>query len=359
MAITDNIIYRLKPEFGDSAPHNEIGGGNILSGGTISLEDRSGGAGTDMAWQFSGADSTATGISKTITPSAAAGGYTMAVTLKVVTNPSVDFTSYIRHQNSSTTTIFWGLSQNGANQIRGRYNASSGAMTDPIGTVNNTELTYVLRVSTNSGGNEVLDIWKKTAGRVGNSPDVTGNSATLSSTFNQLLVGGQNGVVLQIKDWVIWSDEKTNAECAAAADDLRGQIDAPVGGTASGATITGTSTLLAGAATGSNAGSALGVTLTASASLIAGSATVITYGTITSDPFRNWTTGDPLENQNIENVVVIGLNRATVVSRANQTTNSQGRLVIVDSSLTAGTDYMLGTFDADGTNRGMKRYKAT
>jgi hypothetical protein len=229
MPITDNIIYRLKPESGDTSPHNEIGGGSILSGGTIALVDRGSG---DYAWQFSGTDSTATGVSKTLTPADAAGGMTMAVTIKVVTNPTVDFTRYIQFQKTTDPNVFMGMTQNGANAVRGRY-INSGSSNTAFSGVGATEFTFVHRIKTNGASASSFESWKKTTGRVGVTPDVTGSTVVdLTNTFATLLVGGLNNVVLQIKDWIIWDRELTDTECANVADDLRGIVDA-----ASGVTI--------------------------------------------------------------------------------------------------------------------------
>lgn len=362
MALTDNILYRLKPEFGDSSPHNELNNSDILTGGTFLLVDRSGGAGTDMAWRHSGADSSVLVASKTVTPSGAASGYTIAVTVKVVTNPSggTGFTSYVRHQNSSNSAVFLGLSQDGANNIRGRYAASSGAVSVSIATVGTTEFTYVLRVSTNGSGQEKLDIWIQKTGRVDTTPDKTGSLTSLTTTLNQLVLGGQNDVVLEFKDIVIWSDEKPDAECAVGADNLRGMLDAPAAVTG---TINWTEAADTVAITGDVEISGVAGTInwTEAADTVAVTGTVASdVATITTDPFANWVEEDPILSETIPNVMVIALDRTVVLSLADQVTDaSTGRLVISDEALETGEWYMVACFDEDGTNRGIDVYQAT
>ena len=72
MAITDNIIYRLKPEAGDTEPHSEIGGAAALTGGTITLVND----GAEDAWRFEGGQATAGVPLHTIQGSADATGLT-------------------------------------------------------------------------------------------------------------------------------------------------------------------------------------------------------------------------------------------------------------------------------------------
>jgi len=380
MALTDNIIYRLKPKAGDSTPVNEIGGGNALSGGTITLVDRGGG---DYAWQFSGGDSTASGISKALTVAAAAGGLTMAITLKVVTGPSVDFTRYIQFQKTGDTNTYMGLTQNGPNKIRGRA-ASSGSITCDLGTVGSTELTYVLRLSTNGAGNEVLDVWEKKAGRVGTAPDFTSSTALVSTTLDFLVVGGSNGLVQQIKDWVIWSVEEPDTDCAAVADNLRLALDgAPVTPLQASAASTAavTASLTTGIALSATAVAAAMATanltqdgfyaaavsnaiataaLTTSIPLAASASSVSTVtatlgvngGVITTRVFKNNTT-TPLAN--ISGVALNIYDASTgvlVLRKTGLSTNSAGRVVLADPAIVPGTAY---SYEADFSAVGMGR----
>lgn len=93
-----------------------------------------------------------------------------------------------------------------------------------------------------------------------------------------------------------------------------------------------------------------------------GAATVTPAGstataTVTSDVFKGFG-GLPLANLTIPNVMLIKLDRTVALSLASQVTNASGQLVITSSALVSGTDYMLVTFNADGTVRGCKKVTA-
>ena len=214
MAIRDNIFYELAPQAGDVSPHNEINTSEILSGGTIALVDRGGG---DYAWQFSGTNSLATIANRVYTPGAAAGGFTMAITVKVTAAASA-FSRYASMQVSSSTGEYLGVGENGSNNMRARFVASSSG-SNAFSGIGSTEVTIVARVTTAGAGAEVLESWKGVVGRSGTAPDVsTAMASGLSRTFNQITAGGGSGTV-QIKRLVFWNEELSNADCALIADD--------------------------------------------------------------------------------------------------------------------------------------------
>lgn len=79
--------------------------------------------------------------------------------------------------------------------------------------------------------------------------------------------------------------------------------------------------------------------------------------TVTSEAFYNWS--KVLQaNVTIPNVVVLRMDRSVALSLANQVTSGAGVLSITSASLVAGTNYMLATFNADGSARGFKKYTA-
>lgn len=83
-------------------------------------------------------------------------------------------------------------------------------------------------------------------------------------------------------------------------------------------------------------------------------------GTLTSDVFAAWGSPAPLAALSIPRVVALKMSDGTVaLNLANQVTNGAGRIVLVNASLVAGTWYMLGTWNADGSARGLKAYQAT
>lgn len=215
--------YRLKPKSGDANPYNEVGGGNILSGATAVLTDRGGG---DYAWRFSGGTCLATGLSIPYDKGAAAGGITMILTIKVITGPSIDFTRYAQCNLSSDSNTYLGVTQNGAGNVRSRFsNSSAGGSSFTIGS---TETTLAIRVKSNGAGTETIDTWIKTVGRVGTTPDGTQSGlSTLNATFNQVLAGGGDSSVVDIRDLAYYVGEPTDAEMANMADNYRGTVDNP------------------------------------------------------------------------------------------------------------------------------------
>lgn len=81
-------------------------------------------------------------------------------------------------------------------------------------------------------------------------------------------------------------------------------------------------------------------------------------GLITSAELRDWT--NTLQaGVTIPNVMVIGMDRTVILSLASQVTNGAGKLAITNAAIVPGTSYMLATFNADGSARGIKQYVAT
>lgn len=109
------------------------------------------------------------------------------------------------------------------------------------------------------------------------------------------------------------------------------------GATASGATLTGVSTIVPGSASGASSGTASGATLTGTSTISAGTATAM--ASLTTRIFHN-NTGTVLANQancalNIYNATT----GALVLRVTGQTTTAAGRLVVSNAALVAGTTY--------------------
>lgn len=353
--------YRLKPKAGDANPYNEVGGGNVLSGATTVLTDRGGG---DYAWRFSGGTCLATGVNIPYDKGAAAGGIVMILTLKVVTGPSIDFTRYAQCNLSSDSNTYLGVTQNGAGNARSRFsNSSAGGSSFSIGT---TETTLAIRIKSNGAGTETIDTWKKTVGRVGTAADGTQTGlATLNATFNQVLAGGGDSSVVDIKDLAFYVGEPTDAEMASLADAYRATVD-------TGATVT----LVGAAQTGGPINGTGPVTVTPPSPGVvnlAGSiqtggpvngtgaiAVIPVQGTVTSPQFYNYSTGAPLAGVTVPIVTFLNMAGHEVLQLANQVTNGAGRLVMQNIALTPGVPLMMATFDPsnpdpDTQNRGFKR----
>ncbi len=223
--MTITVAYRIKPESGDTSPHNEVTPAETISGGT--LVDRGGG---DWAWQFSGGQVSGATASTSRDSTAANNGWWLAVTIKVVTYPTVDFTPLCGFGDTtvlSTDGTFIG--QNGANNLRMRTDGdklmSGGGIMSGIGA---TEMTFAYRIKTNDGGTvETGGLWKKAAGAAGRAPDIvpTAEFITNPNVFDTVVFNAVNSANFQIKDFVFGFGEPTNTEMAALADDLRGTLD--------------------------------------------------------------------------------------------------------------------------------------
>jgi hypothetical protein len=362
MGIQD-YTYRLKAQSGDTAPHDELGISGVLTGGTISSSPVDAGGGV-MAWQVSGGQASVAIPAHVVGNATAGSGFTFAVRMRVSNYGNVDFTKLIGFGpdpiSSATASNGVHIGRTSSGSLRASVTNQANTGTTSASTSAIVTLVARLRIDY-SGNNDILDLWVGTTGRVSDLPDTSSSPFTLSAgiTFDTFVVNAANSAVLQVAEVVHWPEQLNDATCADLADDLDGTIDVPVDGTALGVTLTATSLLSAGSAAGADAGTALGITLTAASLLIPGTAIVVDFGTITSDPFRNWTEVGLLAGEIIPNVLVIGFDRSVPVSLANQETNEEGRLVITDESIVTGEDYMLATFDEDGTNRGLKRYTAT
>ncbi len=222
MAITDNIIYRLKAEAGDTEPHDETGTSGDLTGGTITLVDRGGG---DWAWQFEGGLATLSIPTHNIVASTTGTGLMMAVTLRVATYPTTD-----------SPIVSYSADTNGGNGIHiGRFGAGSlrvrqvNELTATIGaTATSVDRTYVARIDISAtSAQDFVRVWLETTGRVGTDADVSSPGGNLANrAFDTLNIHATDSAVIQIKDLVIWSVEPANADAAAVADDLRGTLDA-------------------------------------------------------------------------------------------------------------------------------------
>lgn len=106
---------------------------------------------------------------------------------------------------------------------------------------------------------------------------------------------------------------------------------------ASGATLTGASTIVPGSASGASSGVAAGATLTGISTINAGMATAM--ASLTTRIFRN-NTGTPLANQANCALNIYNATTGVLVLRVTgQTTTAAGRLIIPDAALVSGTTY--------------------
>lgn len=366
MPINTNLIYNLKPKAGDTSPLNEVTGSNALAGGTIALVNV---GGTEQeVWQFSGSDSSAIGVSKSMVMSDAAGGFTMAVRMRTTTFPTVDFTRLLQFFLGTDANCYVGIARDGSNSVRVRFtDTTDSGSTVSLGAGMNSWHTYVLKVSTNGAGQEKLEIWRDTGVTGTRVADfISATYPAVATTYDKLLVGCQNSAVVQIDRWVIFSDEKTGAECSLLVEDINGSVDGTpdvlVGSSSTFGMIGGTGAISITPATGGTvnlAGSS------ATFGMVGGTGNVgVTSppGTITSDEFRNFS--NILQTSvTIPVVPILKMDGTLAVTLTNQVTNGAGKLVITNAALTVGTSYMLGSWDTADSNpdtmkRGLKKVTA-
>lgn len=247
MAVND-YIYRLKAEPGDTAPHDELGNSaNLGTGMTTSLVDRGSG---DVAWRFSlGAGSIAI-PGPSVEMGVVGKGATMALTVKIINYGTTSYRHIVNINTdplpaayaSASTVDGLSFARHGTATVRAVADAAS--YTGNI-TLSTEERTFVLRLATNKSGNyEFVEMWAtdpanpSTAAYVGNAGIIIGTAN--NGIWDTLSIDCSSGIVVEIKDLVVWPNEKTDSECAALAVNLRAQLDTAADTTSP--TFTGTPT---------------------------------------------------------------------------------------------------------------------
>ena len=217
-------IYRLKPQSGDSTPHDETTTGADLSGGTITLVDRGSG---DYVWRCVGAAAAAI-ASRTIAPAASGGGVTFAVRMAVTTWPGGSFDVVAGYGTSAGGVAdCYGFTAAGANVIRGKHFDSADDVIAML-TVNTSIRTYVCKIVMQASGSvDKLYIWIDTVGRSGSTASYISSGQNYNAdTYAKVLIGN-TGSTIDCSDFVIWGEELSDADCAALADTgIRATLDA-------------------------------------------------------------------------------------------------------------------------------------
>lgn len=143
---------------------------------------------------------------------------------------------------------------------------------------------------------------------------------------------------------------------------LGGFVNTPAGGgggTAPGATLTGTATFTGGAATGGGSGTAPGATLAGTATFTGGAAIGGGgAGTLTTR-IQVFNTGTVRANETGVTLFVWNpTTGALVVKLTGQTTDSQGRVVATDAALASGTSYSYDVLFSDGGRKNIAKAAA-
>lgn len=210
-------LYHLKPQVGDTTPHDETGVNPDLSGGTFSLVDISG----EPAWRHTGAQATATFAQKILALTGPDGGITIVARFRIANYGTTEFSFFISvgdGANASETSVNGlGVGRNGVNDLRWRAITGAGA---PDLTVGTSLRTHVCRIRTGTT-QDWVEAWIDTVGRVGTTPDQTSSAATmLGLTANTLRIQTASTSVLEIAELAIINGELSDADSVAVADDI-------------------------------------------------------------------------------------------------------------------------------------------
>lgn len=337
MALAD-FIYRLKPQSGDSTPHDEKAVSSDLSGGTIALVDAGSG---DYCWQFTGVAS-ASGFSAAVDTDSNLTGVTLAVRLAVPTYDTVDGFAYLLQVLTTGTAYGPVLGQSSANFIRPRV-VDTGNVTATAVNIGTAIRTVVMRYKP-AIGLDVLDVWWDGLG-TGDTPDHTASGNLNTRTFSRLLVGSANSVI-RLFDCVVWGEALSDANCAALADTgIRATLDVAAPSDASG-NVTADSGSVSGGAS-SYASEASG-NVTADSGSVGGSAGP-QPGTITSEPLYD-NAGNLKASVSLNYAAVYHpTTGALVVRKTGLSTNGAGVYSFSDAAIVQGIDYRHDWETADGT----------
>jgi hypothetical protein len=230
MGILD-YVYRVKPQAGDAAPHDEVGGGQfamssgIGSAQIVEADGRWGWRFTRSYWRHYGA------ISKEVSGGVAReDSVTIAVRMKIVAyDTSNDFDPLASYMAGTGISSGLTIAQAGSSNqfVRSRYN-NAGAPTYNRRT--DSFYTYVLRVNTvNASGQDTLRTWRSDGNVNSTTEDnlLTGvNFAT--QTLDAVHLGSNNGTLI-VTDFVIWHESLSDEDCRALANNIQ-LVDGPSAG---------------------------------------------------------------------------------------------------------------------------------
>ena len=269
-------IFQLIASSGQSVPTDAVAGQTLaLTGGTVTLVND----GTyGYLWRLVGGyleNSALTG------QGTYGEGYPLTIAFRFrVSNRQTGYSRWAIYGSGPSDGL-----QIGNNNIGGAAAAAfrccamvGGSVPSGLGTTSKTYtagnvLTVVMRA--NFGTSDLLNVWYQTTGRVGSSADsaLSGAFSFGASARDTLRLTAAANETLDILDYAAWNELLTDAQCAALADDIRAALGGgSSNGTAGGATMAASSSLVAGTASGASVATAGGATMAASSSLVAGTA---------------------------------------------------------------------------------------
>lgn len=202
-----------------------------ITGGSMTLVDLGSGV---MAWRMSGGIVSGPTPSKTLAVTsgqAAGGGVTLVIRYALTTYPAAN----------DDRVFWWHPSADAANGVGLRRYSTAGSYScyrngntvyGPSNGEANAMRTLVIKlVGNESGGSadEQVKTWINTVSRSGTTPNMVGSNtiAGVAATLDVLKLLPTGVGVADVLDVILYAGEKTDAECAALADDLAAAMTAP------------------------------------------------------------------------------------------------------------------------------------
>lgn len=231
MAISDGLICQVYPVAGETVIKNIVDDSTFSGTGTPTLVDE----GAEKAWSIT-TGTLLEGLVPSVTPAGGVtgSGVTIAVRFKATSNGSgADFLSMFGLKPSATGVDTGARITRGGNGVfRGRIDSQLSVQGS--GFVLGTIYTLVFKAEISSAAaSDYGRLWQNTVGRVGVAPNFTSSAFDygLVRVLDRAFINCQNSVALTLLDFAAWNIEKSEADCAAIADDYRGVMPAPSSGT--------------------------------------------------------------------------------------------------------------------------------
>lgn len=236
MAIIDNLQGAWIAKAAQASPYDEVNGQFASAGVITTTLALTQDGGEDYHWNLSGG-----GVAQFPAPTnngvrVGNENCTFAVRFRVQSRGN-DATEFIRTNGvggdggANGLRILNGGSSTGDLIVRWTYASGSVAGQIAVPYTTGDIITIVSRGDAfTNGASGTHDIWIGTTGRVGTTPDDTtsfGAWSNFSNTYARPLWYGTSDN--DVFEFGYWNALKTDAECAALADDLRGELETALG----------------------------------------------------------------------------------------------------------------------------------
>lgn len=218
-----DYVYRLKAEAGDTTPHDELAVSGDLTGGTIALVDRGGG---DSAWRFSVGMAQVPIPAKALAQTTQGGGMTIAMTVRIENYGTTEYQHFFGvgpdAPPAATSSSIMSIGRSGSGNLRARFNdqASPPVWAATTGVDHTIVETIEMNYAGTSPDRLVVQHDAITI-------DGGGTTAPPGITVDTLWVQATNGVIVQVKDFVVWHEELPLVDREAMRDSgIRAVLDA-------------------------------------------------------------------------------------------------------------------------------------